>query len=126
MRWADGTETVFGLEELRVNCPCAECRGVREQGEPAWPPPGAPQPLAATGAELVGAWGISLRWNDRHETGIYAWGLLRNWAEDPAKEYALRRGVPLAVPQPVVHERLDDLAGLRVGEVEALSAVASE
>jgi ATP-binding protein involved in chromosome partitioning len=86
VRWADGTETGFGLEELRVNCPCAECRGRREQGHPAWPGPGAPQPLEATGAELVGAWGISLRWNDRHETGIYAWGLLRHWSDDPAKE----------------------------------------
>jgi DUF971 family protein len=80
IEWADGTVARFGLEQLRVNCPCAECRGRREQGQPAWPRPGAPQPLAATGAELVGAWGLSLRWNDRHETGIYAWGLLRHWA----------------------------------------------
>jgi DUF971 family protein len=79
--WADGTTAQFGLEELRINCPCAECRGKREQGEPIWPRPGVPQPLAATGAELVGAWGLSLRWNDRHQTGIFAWGLLRNWSE---------------------------------------------
>jgi DUF971 family protein len=80
VRWADGTTSEFALEELRVNCPCAECRGRREQGRPAWPGPGAPQPLEATGAELVGAGGLSLRWNDGHETGIYAWGLLRGWA----------------------------------------------
>ena len=80
VRWADGTTSRFGLEELRVNCPCAECRGRREQGEAAWPRPGSPRPLQATGAELVGAWGISLRWNDGHETGIYAWGMLRAWA----------------------------------------------
>ena len=77
--WADGTTAAFGLEELRVNCPCAECRGLREAGQPAWPRPGAPVPLEADGAELVGAWGISMRWNDRHETGIYSWALLRNW-----------------------------------------------
>ena len=83
VRFGDGTTTVFGLEELRVNCPCAECRGRREQGQPAWPRPGAPMPLEATGAELVGAWGITLRWNDGHTTGIFAWSLLRNWSRDP-------------------------------------------
>ena len=126
VRWADGTETVFGLEELRVNCPCAECRGVREQGEPAWPRPGAPQPLAATGAELVGAWGhlvpLERPARDRH----LRVGAAPELGGGSRQGVALRRGVPLAVPQPVVHERLDDLAGLRVGEVEALSAVASE
>ena len=80
VRWADGSTTHFGLEELRVNCPCAECRGRRERGEPAWPRPGAPVPLEATDAGLVGAWGVSFSWNDRHDTGIYSWGLLRNWA----------------------------------------------
>jgi DUF971 family protein len=84
--WSDGTVARFTLEELRVNCPCAECRGRREQGEPIWPRPGAPIPLEATGAELVGAWGISIRWNDRHETGIYAWGMLRHWSDTAARE----------------------------------------
>ena len=79
IRWADGTTATFGLEELRVNCPCAECRGRREHGEVPWPRPGAPVPLEATSGELVGAWGLSLRWNDRHDTGIYAWSMLRNW-----------------------------------------------
>ena len=80
VRWADGTSAHFGLAELRVNCPCAECRGKREQGAPIWPRPGTPEPLAAVGAELVGAWGLTVRWNDGHETGIFSWGLLRNWA----------------------------------------------
>jgi DUF971 family protein len=84
IEWADGTRARFGLEELRVNCPCAECRGRREQGEPVWPGPGAPARLAATGAELVGGWGISIRWNDGHETGIFAWAMLRNWREAPS------------------------------------------
>src|SRR5262245_208266 len=37
LTWDDGTELAFGLEELRVNCPCAECRGLREQHLPVWP-----------------------------------------------------------------------------------------
>ena len=27
LHWADGTASHFGLDELRRNCPCAECRG---------------------------------------------------------------------------------------------------
>lgn len=84
--WADGTTTAFALEELRRNCPCAQCRGLREQGRPAWPAPASPQPLAAESAELVGAWGLTILWNDGHSTGIFAWGLLRQWAADIAEE----------------------------------------
>jgi DUF971 family protein len=77
--WEDEPPLRFDLEELRVNCPCATCRGLREQGRVAWPGPSSPQPLAIENAELVGAWGISFRWNDGHTTGIYAWSLLRAW-----------------------------------------------
>jgi ATP-binding protein involved in chromosome partitioning len=78
LRWPDGFEARFGLEELRLNCPCAECRDRREQGTPVWSP-AAPRPLRAVDAELVGAWGLLIRWNDGHETGIFSWGVLRNW-----------------------------------------------
>ena len=81
VHWADGTTATFALESLRVNCPCAECRGKREQGRVAWPGPGAPQPLQAVDAKLVGNFGITITWNDGHATGIYAWGLLRVWTE---------------------------------------------
>jgi DUF971 family protein len=81
VRWDDGTVASFGLEDLRRNCPCAECRGRRERGLPVWPAPGAPQPLRATGADLVGSWGVTIRWNDGHDTGIYSWGILRAWSD---------------------------------------------
>jgi DUF971 family protein len=81
LHWADGTESFFGLEELRRNCPCAECRGLREQGRIPGPGPDAPVPLTALDAHLVGAWGLSIRWSDGHETGIYAWSILRAWRE---------------------------------------------
>jgi len=75
LRWPDGSEARFALVDLRQNCPCAECRGLREQGHV----PGGEDPRA-TGADLVGAWGMSIRWDDGHETGIYAWSILRAWA----------------------------------------------
>ena len=37
--------------------------------------------ILAEGAELVGAWGLQIHWNDGHETGIYAWSMLRAWRE---------------------------------------------
>jgi DUF971 family protein len=77
--WPDGVATRYSLEELRVNCPCAECRGLRERGLPVWPKPASPLPLRAEDAELVGAWGITFTWNDGHTTGIFSWALLRQW-----------------------------------------------
>jgi len=32
-------------------------------------------------AELVGAWGLSVTWNDGHSTGIYPFESLRRWRE---------------------------------------------
>lgn len=80
LTWADGVESSFGLEELRVNCPCAGCRRDRQEGRTVWPRPTSPLPLRMLDARLVGAWGINLSWNDGHSTGIYSWTTLRVWA----------------------------------------------
>lgn len=82
--WEDGHVSRFGLEDLRVSCPCAECRGLREAGEDAWPRPGAPAALEVATAAQVGNWGLNLHWNDGHTTGIYTWEVLRAWCPCPA------------------------------------------
>ena len=79
LHWLDGTVSRFGLEELRRNCPCAECRGLRELGQIVGPKPRSLNPLTAKGAELVGGWGMSITWSDGHSTGIFAWSILRAW-----------------------------------------------
>lgn len=79
IEWEDHHVSRFGLEELRVNCQCAECRELRRKGVTVWPRPGAPEPLRIETADLVGAWAISFVWNDRHRTGIYPWESLRAW-----------------------------------------------
>jgi DUF971 family protein len=78
----DGHVCTFGLEQLRVACPCATCRSWRDRGEPSWPRPGQDALLRIDDAELVGAWGLSLTWNDGHSTGIYPWDALREWCGD--------------------------------------------
>jgi DUF971 family protein len=78
--WSDGESAEFGLVELRVNCPCAECRERRAADQPIWPRAGVPEPLALLDARLVGAYGLAFEWNDGHHTGIYTWETLRRWS----------------------------------------------
>ena len=80
--FGDGLSHTYGLVELRVNCPCAGCRGARDQGLVPWPEPTSPQPLRIVDARLHGAWGLGLEWNDGHATGIFPWEALRRWADE--------------------------------------------
>jgi DUF971 family protein len=77
--YADGEVLGVGVETLRAICPCATCRGMRERGQVAWPRPGGAATISINDAELVGAWGLSIHWSDGHDTGIYAWTVLRDW-----------------------------------------------
>jgi DUF971 family protein len=83
VEWDDGHLSRFGLEELRLNCPCAECRGLRQRDVVVWPRAGAPEVLRVETAQLVGGYGISVVWNDSHSTGIYSWETLRAWCHCP-------------------------------------------
>ncbi|MFP3905583.1 MAG: DUF971 domain-containing protein [Acidimicrobiales bacterium] len=87
IEFIDGHRCTFDLEELRLACPCASCRGARDKGQAPWPTPRSPQPLTITDAELVGAWGLSITWNDGHSTGIYPWDSLRRWCEQGRPVY---------------------------------------
>jgi DUF971 family protein len=78
--WADGHKAHFAILDLRLNCPCAECRTRRESGTTIWPGANSPQPLRLLDARLVGAYGIGFDWNDGHSTGIFSWDALRRWS----------------------------------------------
>jgi len=69
IEWDDGHGSRFGLEELRLNRPCAECRGVRQRDVVVWARAGAPEARRVETAELVGGYGMSVVWNDSHSTG---------------------------------------------------------
>jgi DUF971 family protein len=73
--YEDGVDATFPVLALRRACPCAGCRGQRDQGREAF----TGTAVTILEAELHGNWGISIRWSDGHNTGIYAWSYLRSW-----------------------------------------------
>jgi DUF971 family protein len=73
----DGHEASFNLVDLRLICPCATCRTLRDRGEDGWPRPNSPIPLRIEDATFHGAWGLTVVWNDGHSTGIYPFDALR-------------------------------------------------
>ena len=79
--YLDGYVAQFDLVSLRQGCPCATCRDLRERGEDGWPRPNSPVPLRVEQADLHGAWGLNITWNDGHATGIYPFEMLRRWHE---------------------------------------------
>lgn len=81
--WSDGHESVFPLALLRRACPCATCRAARQEQSSnklvvmkAVTNPG--DQTVVREAELVGNYAIRFVWKDGHDTGIYAYGLLRS------------------------------------------------
>lgn len=97
--FADGHRCSFELLELRLACPCAGCRGARDKGEQPWPTPRSPLPLSIADAQFVGAWGLSIAWNDGHATGIYPWDALRDWCERGEAHYPPDSGLGGADPE---------------------------
>lgn len=84
VEWADGTTSFYPVALLRRMSPSAEMRELRDQMKKnpltVLPPTAARPsgPLTATDAELVGHYGIKIRFSDGHDTGIYSWAYLRS------------------------------------------------
>jgi DUF971 family protein len=80
--WMDGHESVYPLALLRRSCPCAGCRGDREDQKRnplhvMQPAANAAEMAIAEKAELVGHYALRIKWKDGHDSGIYDYGLLR-------------------------------------------------
>lgn len=72
----------FGMRQLRLVCPCAGC--VEEMtGKPILDPASVSADIEADAIELVGAYGIRVRWSDGHSTGIYTFRALREGCPCP-------------------------------------------
>jgi DUF971 family protein len=86
--WADGQQSVLPLQLLRKHCPCAGCRGERDLfGRTMLPIVQTTYdgPITATGADLVGNYGLRIEWADGHSAGIYTFNFLRELAGTAAE-----------------------------------------
>ena len=82
--WSDGGESVFEQKALRRACPCAVCREQRlKLGPDRFVPASVMQAMRIERTAPVGRYGVKIFWSDGHNTGIYTFEMLREWAEGP-------------------------------------------
>ncbi len=87
--WSDGHTSVYPFVLLRAACPCASCRGGHEYMSPepdeevfSTRLPDSPQ-TRINQVEAVGAYAITIAWEDGHHFGIYNWHYLRELCPCP-------------------------------------------
>ena len=75
--WNDGHRSLFACRDLRLHCPCAECRDewtgkrlIRHEQIKA--------DIQMSDLSPVGRYGLKFVWSDRHQTGIYSFEYLRS------------------------------------------------
>lgn len=86
IEWSDGERRIYTIRALRDACPCATCREKRMAPPPD--PLALPvlkhvqtQPLTIAAMEPMGNYAYAIRFSDGHDTGIYAFDLLRGLGE---------------------------------------------
>lgn len=81
MKWDDRHESLFTLQELRDQCPCAGCKGetvLFHEYKPVKIPVITPGKYELKNIQPVGNYAIQITWGDGHNTGIYTWEYLRD------------------------------------------------
>lgn len=79
MEWSAGEPVeLLPARALRLACPCASCRE-EMTGRPLLDPTTVPEDVVPQSIELVGGYGLRIRWSDGHGTGIYTFEVLRRW-----------------------------------------------
>jgi DUF971 family protein len=73
--WSDGHQSRYSHEWLRVECPCAGCRGhTPEQAKVIT----GKQGVRITSIEPVGNYALRIGFDDGHNTGLYEFSGLRH------------------------------------------------
>jgi DUF971 family protein len=86
--WRDGTTSHLSSEQLRRECPCAECKEKRGDTSHAKPLTGKKRSLAIVESTIaeetnlteiwsIGQYALGIRWRDGHDSGIYTFEYLR-------------------------------------------------
>ena len=94
IHWSDGLVQTIPVASLRKQCPCANCRAQRMDGDDEPPPESTTQPESpdtSTGFRLpvvsgpvsiermapMGNYAYNIRFSDGHQTGIFSFEFLR-------------------------------------------------
>jgi len=73
--WSDGHQSRYSHEWLRVQCPCANCRGhTPEQAKHIT----GKEDVRVSSIEAVGHYALSISFDDGHNTGLYEFPGLRH------------------------------------------------
>jgi ATP-binding protein involved in chromosome partitioning len=72
----DGHAWLYPARALRLACRCASCLE-EMSGQPLLDPATVPLDVRPASVELVGGYGLRVRWSDGHDTGIYTFEQLR-------------------------------------------------
>lgn len=79
--WDDGNSGSLNLKELRKLCPCATCLAEREKQSKMYIPLFAENQVTIKSIDQIGKYAIQIKWNDGHNTGIYEYTFLKNFAD---------------------------------------------
>jgi DUF971 family protein len=82
MEWDDGRRYAYPVANLRAGCPCAICRQERESANPLKVLSTDFDTVELAGWNWVGRYAVSLKWSDRHDSGIYTYEYLRKLCEE--------------------------------------------
>ena len=76
--WTDNLEYHYDVRKLRAQCPCAECREIREKKETIDIQPH----IRPVEIHSTGQYALNIEFNDGHKTGIYHFEKLRETVKD--------------------------------------------
>ncbi len=89
IKWSDGKVSIYPLRGLRINCPCAVCRGGHStmgEFEPEAFFDENPIPIHIMDVSQVGNHALKIVWSDGHDSGMYRWNTLRFLDPDNHRE----------------------------------------
>jgi DUF971 family protein len=80
IKWSDGRESYFKLEDLRRRCPCAACAGEPDVTGKVMRPlvSYGPNSFKIRSFQMVGGYAVQPTWQDGHNTGLYTFSYLRD------------------------------------------------